>query len=170
MVNKPHRLPTKVADFMRLSGTFSFDADQQAAWNVLMDPNAIAQAIPGVNELIPVEGENNAWRATAKIGIASVSGTYTGVVRMSDLEPIHQYRLTVSGEGQQSIINGTALMKLAYNQEQQKTILTWDAEANISGKLASIGQRLIGAAANMLSRQFFTAIAKQLPARQQPQA
>ncbi len=133
-----------------------------------MDPNAIAQAIPGVDRLIPIEGESNAWRATAKIGIASVSGTYTGVVRITDLEPIHQYRLTVSGEGQQSIINGTALMKLAYDPELQKTVLTWDAEANIAGKLASIGQRLIGAAANMLSRQFFSALAKQLPAQHPP--
>ena len=148
---------------MRLSGTFIFDTDQQVVWDVLMDPNAIAQAIPGVDELIPLEGESHAWRATAKIGIASISGTYTGIVRMSDLEPIHLYRLTVSGEGQQSIINGTALMKLTYDPAQQKTVLSWDAEASISGKLASIGQRLIGAAANMLSRQFFSALAKQIP-------
>jgi len=153
---------------MQLSGTYIFDADQQTVWSLLMDPTAIAQAIPGVDELIPVEGETLAWRATAKIGIASVSGAYAGIVKMSEVQPPNQYRLTVSGEGQQSIINGTALMKLSYDNEQQKTVLSWDAEANVSGKLAGIGQRLIGAAANMLGRQFFTAIAKQLPARQQP--
>lgn len=153
---------------MQLSGTFIFDADQHTVWNLLMDPRAIAQAIPGVNELVPIEGEAAAWRAVAKIGLASVSGTYAGIVRMSETQPPHQYRLTVSGEGQQSIINGTALLKLAYDAEQQKTILTWDAEANVSGKLASVGQRLIGAAANMLSRQFFGALARQLPAPQHP--
>jgi carbon monoxide dehydrogenase subunit G len=155
---------------MRLSGTFVFDANQQEVWDLLMNPHAIAQAIPGVEQLIAIEGEIAAWRATAKIGVASVSGTYTGIIRMDNIEPPHQYRLSVSGEGQQSIINGSALIKLAYDAEQQKTILTWDAEVNISGKLASIGQRLIGAAANMLSRQFFSGLAKQLPARQQPQA
>jgi|FLYN01.1.fsa_nt_gi carbon monoxide dehydrogenase subunit G len=153
---------------MQLSGAYTFDSDQETVWQRLMDPQAIAQALPGVDELIPIEGETQAWRATAKIGLASVNGTYTGVIRLSEIQSPHQYRLSVSGEGQQSIINGTALLKLSYDSEQQKTVLTWDAEASISGKLASVGQRLIGAAANMLSRQFFGALARQLPARQQP--
>jgi carbon monoxide dehydrogenase subunit G len=149
---------------MEISGTFDFLASQQAVWDALMDPNVIAQAIPGVKEMMPVDGEPNTWRAIAKVGVASISGTYSGIIKMSEVDAPTRYRLTVNGEGQQSIIGGTAVMELSYDPEKQQTHLIWTAEANISGKLASIGQRLIKSAAGLLSRQFFQGIAKQVPA------
>jgi carbon monoxide dehydrogenase subunit G len=149
---------------MKISDSYAFDAKQDIVWNLLMDPQAIANALPGVDRLIPVDGELQTWRATAKIGVASVSGMYTGLVRMSEMEPPHQYRLTVSGEGQQSIIGGTALLKLSYDEMLHQTRLDWDADAHVSGKLASVGQRLVGAAAKLLGKQFFRALANQLPA------
>lgn len=82
---------------------------------------------------------------------------------MSEQQPPDKYRLTVSGEGQQSIINGTTLIHLRYDEEQKKTILTWEAEASVSGKLASIGQRVISPAVKMMSGQFFKALDKQIP-------
>lgn len=148
---------------MKLSDKFTFDAGQQAVWEVLMNPDAIAKALPGVNALIPIEGETHAWRAVAKIGIASVNGTYSGTIRMTDIEAPNRYTLTVSGEGQQSIIGGTAVLNLSYNAEAGKTVITWEADANISGKLASVAQRLVSAAASLLGRQFFQGLAKQLP-------
>lgn len=148
---------------MEISGSYTFDADQETVWSVLMDPSAIANAIPGVKDLVPVENEANTWRAAAKIGVASVSGTYAGVIKMTEIDAPNQYRLTVSGEGQQSIIGGTALLKLNYIPDQNQTIVTWEAEANISGKLASVGQRVIKAAAGLMSRQFFQSLARQIP-------
>lgn len=148
---------------MKFTGDFTFNADQQTVWEILMDTRAIAHALPGVEVLIPVEGEPDTWRADAKIGIASISGMYSGKIRMSEQQPPHQYRLTVSGEGQQSIINGTALLYLHYDEIQNKTLLTWEAEASISGKLASIGQRVISPAVRMMSSQFFKALDKQIP-------
>jgi carbon monoxide dehydrogenase subunit G len=147
---------------LKLSGNFTFDAEPGAVWTVLMNPDAIASALPGVNGLVPIEGETHAWRATAKLGIASVSGSYTGTVRMSDIEAPTQFVLTVSGEGQQSIINGSAHLHLADSPDAGKTLLTWEAEANISGRLASIAQRLIVAAASLLSKQFFQGLEKQI--------
>ena len=148
---------------MELSGQYNFTADQEIVWQHLMNPDVIARALPGVEAMIPVEGEENAWRAEAKIGIAAINGRYVGFVRMSEQSPPNQYRLTVNGEGQQSIINGTALITLTHDADTQQTLLNWQADANISGKLASIGQRVIKAAAGMLSKQFFGAVANQLP-------
>ncbi len=148
---------------MEINGTFDFPAPQQAVWDALMDPNVIAQAIPGVKEMKAVDGEPNTWRADAKVGVASISGTYTGIIKMSEVDAPHRYRLTVSGEGQQSIIGGTALLELSYDSDNNQTHLIWTADANISGKLASIGQRLIKSAAGLLSRQFFQGVAKQIP-------
>ncbi|MBI5930671.1 MAG: carbon monoxide dehydrogenase subunit G [Chloroflexi bacterium] len=148
---------------MELTGSHTFEADQQTVWTLLMDPEAIAKAIPGVKELIPIEGEEMTWRAAAKVGFAALSGHYAGIIKMSEVEAPNQYRLTVNGEGQQSVISGTALIKLTYHPEKNETLVSWDAEANISGKLASLGQRLIGAGANVMSKQFFHELAKQLP-------
>lgn len=148
---------------MELTGNYTFEADQQTTWNLLMDTDAIATAMPGVEELIPVEGEDNQWRAEASLKIGAIGGTYTGVVSMSEHDAPSQYRLTVEGEGQASIINGTALIELVpHSDDSSKTTIQWTAEANISGKLARVGQRLIKATANMMSKRFFTALAKTL--------
>jgi carbon monoxide dehydrogenase subunit G len=125
-----------------------------------MDPNAIAKAIPGVDSFEPVEGEDHAWQATIKIALATVKGGYGGTVKMQDFVVPEQYRLVVNGEGQQSIIGGTVLISLA--DEDDHTLITWDAEANISGKLARVGQRVIKAAATMMSNRFFQGLEDQL--------
>ena len=56
------------------------------------------------------------------------------------------------------------MIKLAYDETNQQTVLNWDAEANISGKLARVGQRVIKAAANMMSKRFFNSVAEQIDA------
>lgn len=148
---------------MELHCTHVFDHPQHKVWEALMDPQIIGHALPGVEELLPVEGEALAWKANAKIGIAAINGHYEGTIRMTEIQEPAQYRLTVSGEGQQSIINGTALIKLVYDADKQQTILTWDAEAHINGNLARVGQRLIKSAADMMSRRFFDGINRQIP-------
>ncbi|NJO84182.1 MAG: hypothetical protein HC828_16255 [Blastochloris sp.] len=105
---------------MQIQGSYTFEYDQQAVWNILMNPDAIAKAIPGVKEMVPLEGETYAWRAIAKIGVASVSGTYSGIIRMTEIEAPDRYRLTAEGEGQQSVINGTALITMQPAQEAGK--------------------------------------------------
>src|SRR5690606_17336401 len=96
-----------------------------------------------------------------------VNGQYMGTISMSEQEPPSEYVLTVNGEGQQSIIGGSARIKLDYDHEASQTVLTWDAEANISGKMARIGQRVIKAAAALLSKRFFADIARQLDPAQE---
>lgn len=147
---------------MDLSGTYTFQAERESVWNLMMNPDAIAKALPGVEEFVPIEGETNAWNARLKVSLAAVNGNYAGSVRMADLEPPNQFRLNVNGEGQQSIVGGSVLIKLEYDEAKKETLLTWDAEANISGKLARIGQRVIKAAANMMSNRFFSNLAQQL--------
>lgn len=147
---------------MDLSGTYTFDTNQEAVWNILMDPDAIAKAIPGVDQFVPIEGETDSWRVQMKVSVSAINGKYGGTIQLSDKEPPNQYRLNVTGEGQQSIIGGSALIHLDYNEAEQQTILHWDAEANISGKLARIGQRVVKAAANMMANRFFGSLADQI--------
>ncbi len=148
---------------MKLEGTYLFREKREQVWSTLMDPDAISSAIPGVEEFVPLEGEEYAWRAIAKVSMAAVSGRFSGQVRMSEIQAPVSYRLTVSGEGQGSIISGNVVMQLE-DRDGGGTVLQWDAEANISGKLARVGQRLIKAAANMMSKRFFGNLARQIQA------
>src|SRR5258708_6202178 len=103
---------------MKISDSYAFDAEQQTVCAVLMNPNPSAKAFRGVDRLIRMEGETNAGRAAAKSGLAAAGGTYNGPVRMSKFAPPNQYRLTINGEGQASIINGSALLNLSFDAEK----------------------------------------------------
>lgn len=148
---------------MNFMGSYYFDADQPTVWGLLMDSQTIASALPGVDQLIPIEGETDAWTANAKISAAIISGTFTGTIRMTERNPIDSFRLTLNGEGQGSVISGTALISLTYNSGLEQTIIQWDANADLSGSLARIGQSAMKVAANIMTKQFFRNLAKQQP-------
>ena len=148
---------------MKIAGAYSLKADQHAVWDVFMNTDAIAKALPGVDRLVPIEGETNAWRVTAKIGIAAVSGSYTGIVHMTEIVPPDRFRLSVDGEGQGSFIGGSVVVELSADTTSNTTMISWTADANVFGRLAGVGQRLMAAAATMLARQFFGSLARQIP-------
>lgn len=148
---------------MELSGHYIFNFDQHAVWDRLMNPDAIAQAIPGVREMIPVAGEANTYRAVAKPGLVALSGVTSGIIRLSDLDAPHQYRLAVAGDGQESPVNAAALIKLTpLEDDPTRTRVDWTAQVTLAGKLAGAGSSLIPVTISVVSRQFFTALAKQL--------
>jgi hypothetical protein len=147
---------------MEFTGSYTLKGDIQKVWELMVDPDAIAKAVPGVKAMTPVEGETDTWRAEAKIGFSAISGNYAGIIHMTDRNPPNSYRLNIKGEGQQSHIQGHAEISLTYDAAAGTTTVAWDAHADIAGKLARIGQRVIKAAANFLARQFFGNLAKQL--------
>ncbi len=147
---------------MKLTGSHLFEADQATVWELLMNPEAIAKALPGVKELIPIEGHDLTWQISAKVGLPFLSGNYMGTIQMREVEVPNQYRLTVSGGGQHSEVNGTTLISLTQQSDPNQTRVSWVAEATVSGELASISERFIAVGANALSQQFFHELAKQL--------
>ncbi len=147
---------------MKLTDSHLFEADQATVWELLMNPDAIAKALPGVKELIPIEGHDLTWQISAKVGLPFLSGNYIGTIQMREVEAPNQYRLAVSGGGQHSEVNGTALVRLTQQSDSNQTRVSWVAEATVSGELANISERFIAVGANALSQQFFHELAKQL--------
>lgn len=147
---------------MNLSGSYRFTEPRERVWATLMNPDAISAAIPGVKEFVPLAGQDFSWQAIARVSMAVVSGRFTGNISMSEIDAPESYRLSISGEGQGSIISGSVFMKLEDADGGAATTLHWVAEANISGKLARVGQRLIKAAAGMMSKRFFNGLARQI--------
>jgi carbon monoxide dehydrogenase subunit G len=66
---------------MDLSGTYTFQAERESVWNLMMNPDAIAKALPGVEEFVPIEGETNAWNARLKVSLAAVNGIGQRVIK-----------------------------------------------------------------------------------------
>lgn len=125
-----------------------------------MSADAIAKAMLGVGEFVPIDGKAFAWRVNLKAAVAAFQDGFGGTIRFEDIKVPTQYRLVAIVEGQQSLIDSSILITL--QEEAGQTLLIWDAEANISGELARVSQRAIKLAATLLSSRYFQSIEDQL--------
>lgn len=143
---------------MRLEGSYDIPAPRQRVWAALLDPAHLTKAMPGCESLEAVgEGE---YRATMKVGVAAVKGTFEGKVRLSDLEPPARYRMAVEGSGGPGFVRGEAAMDLA--EVEGGTRVTYRADVQVGGLLAGVGQRMLGGVSKMLVDQFFSRMTEQL--------
>jgi carbon monoxide dehydrogenase subunit G len=141
---------------MTMSGEQQLTAAREKVWAALNNPEVLKACIPGC-ETLEVTGENEfAAVATNKIG--PVKARFKGKVRLTDIDPPNSYR--ISGEGDGGIAGfakGGAVVALS--DKDGGTLLTYNVEAQIGGKLAQLGQRLVNGAAKKLADDFFTKFA-----------
>ena len=142
---------------MTMSGDVQLPATREAVWAKLNDPNVLKACIPGCEELEKTDETN--FRAVAKMKVGPVSARFRGKVMLSDLDPPNGYKITGEGEGGVAgFAKGGATVGLA--EKDGGTLLTYNVEAQIGGKLAQLGQRLINGAAKKLGDEFFANFAK----------
>ena len=146
---------------MKIHGSYTFDAPQDEVWALLMDPQAIAKAIPGVENFHPI-GEND-YEAHLKLGLGAISGQYAGRVTITDVDAPTHYKMTVGGKGQRGFVNGVGSITL--EPQDAKTIVHYTGDAALGGQLAGIGQRLVEGAARTLINQGFKSLEAQLVER-----
>lgn len=137
---------------MTMNGTIDLPASRAVVWDKLNDPEVLKACIPGCQSL-ERDGENG-FAAVAKLKIGPVSATFKGKVQLSDIDPPNGYRISGEGEGGVAgFAKGGASVTL--EDIPEGTRLTYDVEANIGGKLAQLGARLINGVAKKLADQFF---------------
>jgi carbon monoxide dehydrogenase subunit G len=142
---------------MTMTGEVQLAAPREAVWAKLNDPEVLKACIPGCEEL--EKTEDNGFRATAKMKVGPVSARFKGKVMLSDLDPPNGYRITGEGEGGVAgFAKGGATVGLA--DKDGGTLLSYNVEAQIGGKLAQLGQRLINGTAKKLADEFFANFAK----------
>ena len=137
---------------MTMNGEVTLPAPRAAVWEKLNDPAVLKACIPGCQSL-EKNGEHG-FKAVAKIKIGPVSATFSGSVELSDLDPPNGYK--ISGEGQGGIAGfakGSASVRLTDAPEGTK--LAYEVEANVGGKIAQLGSRLINGVAKNLADKFF---------------
>lgn len=136
---------------MDITGTYEFAAPPARVWELLMDPQAIASCIPGCESLEPA-GENR-YRARLAVAMAAITGTYDGVVELTDVTPLQSYRLGVEGQGRPGFVKGSATIVL--RPEVIGTIVEVNGTVHTGGAIARVGQRLISGVAKMMQDRFF---------------
>jgi carbon monoxide dehydrogenase subunit G len=137
---------------MTMNGEVQLAAPREAVWDKLNDPEVLKACIPGCEEL--EKTDEHGFRATAKMKVGPVSARFKGKVTLSDLDPPNGYKISGEGEGGVAgFAKGGATVALA--EQDGGTLLSYNVEAQIGGKLAQLGSRLIDSTAKKLASQFF---------------
>jgi carbon monoxide dehydrogenase subunit G len=137
---------------MDMTGERRIPAPRQVVWNALNDPEVLRVSIPGCESL--EKQSDTAMKATAAVKIGPISARFSGNVELSDMDPPNGY--TISGEGQGGVAGfakGGAKVNLL--EDGGATVLHYEVHAQVGGKLAQLGARLVDASAKQLADQFF---------------
>lgn len=147
---------------MDMSGEQRIPAPREVVWRALNDPEILKLCIPGCQELVKSSDTQMSAKVVLKVG--PVSARFEGAVTLSDLDPPNGYR--ISGEGQGGMAGfakGEAVVRL--EADGDGTILRYEVEAQVGGKLAQLGARLIDATATQMSGAFFKRFSQEIVAR-----
>lgn len=151
---------------MRLEGSFTFAASRDEVWEAMLDPEVLKKALPGCEELEKV-GENE-YKATLNVRVGPVQGRFSGSVTLSDLNPPASYRMKVSGQGAPGFVTGEGDITL--EEQDGSTVMHYAGDAQIGGRIASVGQRLLDSSAKSLTRQGLQSVDALIQARQEATA
>jgi carbon monoxide dehydrogenase subunit G len=137
---------------MEMQGERRIPAPRQVVWERLNDPETLKQCIPGCESVDKISDTEFTAKVRAKVG--PVSARFAGKVTLTDLDPPSGY--TISGEGTGGVAGfakGSA--KVALEEDGADTIMRYGVQAQVGGKLAQIGSRLVDGTARKLADQFF---------------
>jgi uncharacterized protein len=146
---------------MDMNGEYQIAAPRQRVWEALNDPEILRQCIPGCEEIVKLSDVEWTAKVTAKVG--PVKAKFGGKVTLSDLDPPNGYTITGEGTGGAAgFAKGGAAVKLV--DQGDGTVLTYTVKAQVGGKLAQIGSRLIDGASRKMAEEFFGNFAAKLGA------
>ena len=124
---------------MKLTGSYQINLEKQKVWESLNDPEMLKQAIPGCEEFKKNSDTEFTVKATNKIGPFNAS--FTGDIELKDLNPPNSYKIIGSGNSSVGFASGEASVNL--EDHEGGTKLIYNVEANVGGKIAQVGSRLI---------------------------
>ena len=138
---------------MKMSGSQVIDAPREAVWKGLNDPKVLQQCIPGCESIVASSPTQMSVKVVLKIG--PVKASFTGSVTLSDIKAPESYRISGKGEGGfAGFASGGATVKLTANSPTE-TLMEYDVDAQVGGKIAALGSRLVDSTAQSLANQFF---------------
>ena len=139
---------------MKIEGSHKIDAPRERIFAALVNPDVLQKCIPGCEQMEKT-GENQ-YKAKLTAGVGPVKGVFTATVSLEDIVAPEHYKLVVEGKGQPGFVKGAGELNL--KDEGGATAIQYTGEVNVGGLIASVGQRMIQATANMLATRFFKSL------------
>jgi carbon monoxide dehydrogenase subunit G len=146
---------------VKVAGEHVFAAGPQDVWDGLLDPEVLAATMPGCDKLELV-GENQ-YEGILNIKVGPVQGKFKGRIELEDIQPPSGYSMKVDGQGAPGFVKATAKILLA--QDGSGTRMTYDGDAQVGGRIASVGQRLLESSAKAIIKQSLEGLDTTLSAR-----
>jgi len=143
---------------VHISGSYTFEAPVARVWDLLMDTTAIAACVPGCEELTPIGPDR--YQAKLAVAVAAVTGQYEATIALEDKHPPNSYTLRVEGKGRPGFVNGMSRVQLA--DEGGRTRVAVEADAQIGGAVARVGQRLLEGVGRTMMNRFFACLGSRL--------
>ena len=151
---------------MELKGRHTVNATPATLWKMLMDTDTLSKIVPGISKL--EKTGDNTYKSVLEIKMGPVSGAFTGNLQMENIE--EQKGFTLNVQQNSSIGNANAAIKIELIPvSSNETEVAFDGDVKVTGLLASMGQRILGSAANVLTKQFFANLDHELAKQQAAQ-
>ena len=143
---------------MKIEGAFTFAADVETVWDHMLDPGALSACLPGCEQFDPTGDDS--YDVVMRVGVAGISGRYTGKVTVAEKQHAESYRMIVQGRGRGGGIRGEGVLTFA--PDGDGTRVTVGGDARVTGVVARVGQRLLGTVSKTLMTQFFACMGEKL--------
>jgi len=147
---------------MKLEGEYVFNGPREEVWELVRDPEILATALPGAQSLNRIS--DSEYEGMMNIRIGPVTGAFSGSVVVSDEVPPDSYTLRVEGKGKPGWAKGSGHVQLSEHTEGT-TLMAYEGDIQIGGRLANVGQRLIDSVSKSIIRQGLDVLNKALEAR-----
>lgn len=139
---------------MKIEGTYKISAPRGRVFGALIDHSVLQKCIPGCEQMVKT-GENQ-FSARLTAGVGPIKGVFSATVTLEDITAPDHYKLKLEGKGQPGFVKGSGELNL--KEDEGGTSIEYAGDINVGGMLASVGQRMIQATANMLAGRFFSSL------------
>jgi uncharacterized protein len=149
---------------MKVQGEHLFARSQEVVWRALLDPAILARTLPGCERLERV-GDND-FKGVLNVQVGPVKGQFQGTLVLTDLVPPESYRMKLRGQGNAGFMEGEGTIRL--EAQGSSTLLRYDLDAQVGGRIAGVGQRLLESSSKVVARQGLEGLERELAALPAP--
>lgn len=146
---------------MKVQGEHTFQAPREIVWRTVLDPDVLTNILPGCEDFKQVA--ENQFEGILVMKVGPVKGKFKGKVELSDLVEPSSYHLHLSGKGAPGFVDGQGTLTLR-EDGPKSTILSYEIDAKVGGRIASVGQRLLDSSTKVITRQAMEGLEKNVDA------
>ena len=143
---------------MQFKGSHKLQADAESVWNLLNDPEVLGRCTPGVQKLVPMEGEK--YEAVFDIKLGPINSGFEGTIEVTDKAPPESYRLVVDVDGRIGSVAAEGTFQI--RPDGDAALVSFEGKGSMTGVLARLGQRVMSGVARLFTAQFFHALEKEI--------